>query len=225
MIFDHFDRIRVVNLPRRTDRRRQMTRELAPFGLPRDPRFAFYPGIEIPERGPFLRAGSHGNFIAHRRLLEDAARERQSILILEDDCTFLPAIRSYEPPPFDIFYGGYHASDPGDPAKGNIVGSHCMGLSARAVARAAKYLFDYVADPEFAADPQAVAAPGYDPAVRPPIDGAFVWFRRANPDLTTVFAHLSEQRPSRTDVGAQKWFDKAPILRDVAGVLRQARGA
>jgi hypothetical protein len=59
--------------------------------------------------------------------------------------------------------------------------------------------------------------------VRPPIDGAFVWFRSAHPDLATVFARLGVQRSSRTDVGDQKWFDRVPVLRDGATMLRKVR--
>lgn len=40
-IFDHFETIRIVNLPQRRDRRRAMARELARVGLAGDPRVAF----------------------------------------------------------------------------------------------------------------------------------------------------------------------------------------
>ena len=39
----------------------------------------------------------------------------------------------------------------------------------------------------------------------------------------TVFAELGYQRSSRTDVGAQKWFDRIIGVRDVVGLARRIR--
>lgn len=224
MVFNRFDRIRIVNLAHRKDRRAEMGRELRKVGLERDPRVAFFPAVAVADTGPFTHRGHHGCFLSHFLILKETAEAGESVLILEDDCDFLlpQALEFQMPEQCDVFYGGYlSASNPDDLADSDIIGSHFMGLSARAVKAAADYLTGYL-EPDFAPDPRAAAEPDFKPAIRPPVDGAYVWFRRAHPELVTVFATLSEQRPSRTDTGQLKWFDRAIGIRDLAGWARKA---
>lgn len=223
MIFDQYDRIVVVNLRHRTDRRKRMKAELAKIGLKDDERVSFFPAIQTVDKGMFLRPGSHGCFLSHRSIIEDAAREGQSVAILQDDCQFLPAIVDFPATECDVFYGGYEASDPDDLHGSNIIGAHFMGFSTEAALKASHYLHRYLGCPNFEGDPQAVAHCRYDSKIRPPIDGAFVWFRRAHPELTTEFAMLSKQRSSRSDVADRKWFDRMHIVRDAARIWRDIR--
>jgi len=60
-------------------------------------------------------------------------------------------------------------------------------------------------------------------AARPPIDGLYVWLRRAHPELVTAFAILGVQPLSRTDTSVTRWFDRLPVIRDIAGSLRRVR--
>lgn len=223
-LFSSFDRIRIVNLPARRDRRAEMETQLSRIGLLGDPRVEFFDAMSFTEPGPFLRTGSHGAFMSHLTLLQEAASEGQSVLILQDDCDFiLPDIAHYVmPTTWDVFYGGYVASDPDDLHRSTIIGAHFMGFSPRAATAAAEYL-PKLLDPEFPPDPLAAAEPGFNLAIRPPIDGALVWFRRAHPDLRTVFAMLGVQRSSRTDIGNQRWFDRIPGLSQLAEFARRVR--
>ena len=220
MLFDQFERIWVVNLLHRKDRRAEMENQLAKVGLLGDPRVKFFDALSFEDAGPFRRTGSHGAFKSHLALLSKA---QGPILILQDDCDFLfPAVLDYElPSDWDIFYGGYVASDPENPDAGDIIGAHFMGFSVRAAKAAASYLSAYL-EPDFPPDPRASREPGFDPAFRPPIDGALVWFRRAHPELRTVFALLGIQRASRTDIGDQKWFDRLPLIRTLAELSRKS---
>lgn len=222
--FDAFALIRIVNLPARTDRRAQMESELAAVGLKGDPRVQFFPAVARTDPGPFRRPGSHGAFLSHLALLREAAEAGQPILILQDDCQFLrPQIDTYVlPDQWDILYGGYVASDPDDLHASDIIGAHFMGFSPRAAQVALDYLTRYL-EPGFPPDAKAAAQPGFDPAIRPPIDGAFVWMRRAHPELVTQFAMLGVQRASRTDIGDQRWFDRVPGVRSLVEVLRTMR--
>ena len=224
MIFNHFDRIRVVSLPHRMDRRSEMLAQFDRVGLRDDARIEFFDALSFSDPGPFLRRGSHGNFKSRIPLLREAGEAGESILIFEDDCDFrVPQIFEYEmPAEWDIFYGGFTASRPDDLSDSQIIGSHFMGYSPQAAMAAAEYLLDYL-EPDFPPDPRAASEPSFNPAIKPPIDGAFVWFRRARPDLVTVFADLGYQRSSRTDVGAQKWFDRIIGVRDVVGLARRIR--
>jgi len=224
--FAAFDAIAIVNRTDRPDRRNDMVRMFEQYGLADDPRVRFFPAVVTTQSAPFRRAGSRGAFLSHLTLLREAAGKQQTILILQDDCEFLPGeIETYRPPAnWDIFYGGYVASDPDNPHDSDIIGAHFMGFSPRAAEVAVDYLTRYL-EPDFPSDPQAAAQPGYDPAIRPPIDGAFVWMRRAHPELVTIFRMLGVQRASRTDIGDSKVYDRIPVVRSIAERARRLRAA
>jgi glycosyl transferase family 25 len=220
-VFSHYDRIQIVNLPHRTDRRREMERELGKLDI--SVPVSYFPAIKMEDRGPFLRVGSHGAYLSHLAILKSAAALGESVLILQDDCKFLPQARTHEvAESTDIFYGGYDASDPADLHGSNIIGAHFMGFSASAAKKAAVYL-ESLLDPNFPPEPRAAAQPQFDPAIRPPIDGALVWFRRVHPEIQTEFAMLSTQRSSRTDIGDLSLIDRLPIPAAAVGALRSAR--
>ena len=222
-IFSRYDAIRIVNLPHRTDRRREMDAELAGCGLAGDPRVSYFPAVAPPDAGQFMNRGTHGCFLSHLGVLEEAAQAGQSVLLLEDDCMFLPALTDHVPDAgCDVFCGGYTASDNADLHRANIMGAHFMGFSTRAVPLAAQYLRD-ILESRIAPDAEAAAAPGFNPAIKPPVDGAYVWLRRAYPELTADFAQLSGQRPSRTDIADQRLFDRLPLVRDLAQWARRLR--
>jgi len=94
-----------------------------------------------------------------------------------------------------------------------------MGFSVEAASKAAAYLGAFYSDPAFEPDPKAASEPDFDSHLRPPIDGALVWFRRAHRELRTRFAKIAFQRSSRSDV-TPSTFDRYPILRELAGVAR-----
>ena len=224
-IFSRFDRIQIVNLKRRTDRRRQMERELRRVGLSVGDRVAFFEALQFDNPGPFARVGSNGAYHSHLAILKEAAANGESVLILQDDCDFLPVAMDYElPEGGDIFYGGYYASDPKDLHNSEIIGAHFMGFSREAASKAAAYL-EALLDPDFPPDEKAAAVPGFDPAIRPPVDGALVWFRRAHPELRTEFAMLGVQRPSRTEIGDLALLDRIWGIKHLATWARSARYA
>lgn len=208
--FAPYDRIRIINLVDRKDRRAEMSRELRRVNLGDDPRVQFFPGIRSTEARPWRRPGERGVFLSHLAILEEAARDGASVLILEDDADFTPALDSAEVPDRGIFYGGYEAGTPDDLMSSEIIGAHCMGFSADVVRDLAPYLRALVDHP--------------DP---PPIDGAYVWYRRAHPEVPTVFAvpPVAVQRPSRSDIAQLRFFDRLPVLRELAGAARRIRRA
>ena len=83
----------------------------------------------------------------------------------------------------DIAYGGYLPADPNDLQSTDIIGAHCMGFSARAAQALAPFLSDLL-----------------NHKSPPPIDGAYVWFRRQREGFRTEFAQpvVAVQRPSRS---------------------------
>jgi glycosyl transferase family 25 len=208
-VFAPFDMIRVINLPERKDRRREMMQELAALGLATDPRVAFFPAIRPADAGSFASIGARGVYQSQLTILREAAERGCSVLILEDDCAFSPIARDFDfGGDWDIFYGGYYATDPENLADSDIIGAHMMGFSAQGAREVCAYLDTLVWDGE-----------------HPPIDGAYVRFRRAHPETPTRFAvpPLANQRPSRSDIADLRFFDRLPLLRRIAGLARGAR--
>lgn len=209
MLFDNFDEIRIINLAYRTDRRAEVLGELRRVGLEDDARVAFFDALAFDDAGPFSSKGARGAFYSHLAILEQAAANGRSVLILEDDVDFTSGVRDYElPEGWAIFYGGYRASDAPGAQDGDIIGSHMMGFTVEVVRHLASYLktLSFVGE-------------------HPPIDGAYVWFRRENPNIRTVFAEppLGNQRPSRTDVADLHLFDRLPGLRQVVAFARKLK--
>jgi glycosyl transferase family 25 len=210
MLLDCFDDVQVINLASRKDRRREMLAQYSEF--------KFFPAIRPDDPVPFASIGFKGSYLSHLALLKQA---KGSILILEDDCDFLDEAWPYQvPADCDIFYGGYEeASNPADLINSGIVGAHCMGFSARAARMAADYL-ERLLDMSYPADPQAMMEPGFNPSIRPPIDGSYVWFRRAHPELKTVFKDFAVQRRSRSDITPGAIYNRIWGIRRIVDVAR-----
>lgn len=208
-LLDRFDRIRIVNLPERADRRREMDAELARIGLSGDPRVAYFPAIRPADKGRFTSIGAHGVYLSQRAILREAAAAGHSLLILEDDCEFAARTGAFVAGDgWDIFYGGWFAADPANLQASDIIGAHMMGFTAQAVRRVSAYLEDL--------------AP--DCAIHPPIDAAYVWFRRAHPEVRAEFAvpPLAGQRPSKSDIAPGKWHHRLPLGRQLGRLAKRA---
>ncbi|MBB3694682.1 LPS biosynthesis glycosyltransferase [Sphingomonas sp. BK580] len=211
MLFDHVDRVRIINLAHRADRRAQMLGELRRLGAEHDPKVSFFAARRFDAAGTFSSGGARGCYHSHLDILEEAAAAGASVLIVEDDADFTAAARDFAlPPDWQVLYGGYHPADPTNLPASDIIGSHCMGFSADVVPVLASYLRGLLERDD-----------------HPPIDGAYVWFRRAHPGVRTVFAvpPLAEQRPSRTDIAPLRFFDRWPVLRSLVGAARRLRRA
>ena len=208
-IFSGFDRIRIINLPSRPDRRREMMAELRRIGLDRDPRVEFVDGVIVEEAAPFRAPGEKGVFLAQLGIIADAAAAGESVLILEDDVDFTAAAATWQPSPdCDIAYGGYMAANDADLHSSDIIGAHCVGLSARAAQALAPFLEQLLEH--------------HSP---PPIDGAYVWFRRQRQGFRTEFAEpvVAVQRPSRSDITPGHAIDRIAILKGPMGVARKLK--
>jgi glycosyl transferase, family 25 len=205
-VFDNFDQIRIINLPQRVDRRREMDEELDRLGLAHDPRVRYFSAIRPEDEGQFSSIGARGVYESQKQILREAAKAGNSVLILEDDCTFIAGAQSYRiPDGWDIFYGGHNAAQPDDLQNSDVMGAHMMGFSRLGAQWVSTYLEQL----------------HYD-GIHPPIDAAYVWFRRANPEILTHFAvpPLAGQRASRSDIADLKWYDRMPAIRNITSVVR-----
>ncbi|TAK07709.1 MAG: glycosyltransferase family 25 protein [Rhizorhabdus sp.] len=234
-LFQSFDRVYVLNLPDRADRRAEMAGELAAIGTGfGDPRIRLFPAIRPEDAAGFPGIGARGCFLSHLAVLREARDEGfDRILILEDDCDFaagigvrLPAVLdALDAQSWDIVYGGYDlGSSPIRDGSGEEHGAlipapptlpvrttHCIGFRRAAIEALIPYLEAMLDRPAGSAD----GGPMH-------VDGAYGWFRASRPDLACWLAspRLGRQRPSRTDIAPPGPLDRLP------GPLRRAaRGA
>ena len=201
-----FDQISIINLRSRADRRREMMGELDRLGLKNDPRVEFFEAIAPTDRGKWHTIGEHGCFLSHLAVLKSAAAEGKSLLLLEDDCDFTAAaLTSDWGAGSDIFYGGYSAADYSQLQTSDLQGAHCVGFSHAGLAPLVAYLEQQAA--------------GEAPA---PVDGAYVDFRRANPQVRTAFAQpqVAIQRQSSSDISPGR-FDRNAVTRFAVSLVRK----
>lgn len=219
-----FDRVYVINLPSRADRREEMDEQLRRVGLALDaPRVRLFPAVRPADAGPFSSIGARGCFMSHLAVLREAqSRQEQTILVLEDDANFARDFERFAAPVADqlaatewaIFYGGppgLKGSGSGAceavPASTGIETTHCVGFrGASLMVQLAQYL-----------ERQLQRRPG-DPAGGPMhVDGSYSWFRRERPEFVTLAASppIAYQRSSRSDIYSgrlDRLWGAAPVL-------------
>ncbi|MCF3972638.1 hypothetical protein [Paracoccus salsus] len=230
-----FDRIYIINLAHREDRRREMQAELNRVGLSLDhPAVTLFPASFPPDQGDFPTRGARGCFESqlgvHRAILKDGVAHA---LMLEDDADFAPdfgplmqAIRDeLKGIDWDLLYSVSPLQPrPGDEAIGRHLLrlspdhtfplAHFVGFSARFSERAVPYL-----------EAMKARRPG-DPEGGPMhVDGAYCWMRAAFSDLTVLGSRqpLAVQRSSRSDIAELRFWDRLPVLRQITAAARRSR--
>ncbi|MCQ0969163.1 glycosyltransferase family 25 protein (plasmid) [Paracoccus sp. TK19116] len=227
-----FQRIYVINLPERKDRRDEMEAELAHLGLSlTDNRVILFEASRPNDAGKFPSRGARGCFESHLRVHQDIlATEVDHALILEDDASFVSdfAKRFGQLRPYlnggswDLFMSVGTLSprheekviqtDLLELRPDSIVNlSHFLGVS-RACSKAVVPYFEAM-----------LARNEGDPAGGPMhVDGAYNWFRRAHPELTVVATRtpLALQRSSRSDIAPPKPWHRIP---GVHGLIRRMK--
>lgn len=211
-LLDAFDAIRVISLLRRTDRRAQVSRELAALGCPPGAgRVAFFDAIEPAAADGFDSIGARGCYLSHLAVLQQAqAAGWQRLLVVEDDAMFMPATREAlaldalcRQAAWDFLYLGHVEPVVAGPLRwlpttGPLRCTHGYAVQARVLPALTSYLAACL-----------TRQPG-DPAGGPMhIDGAFSMFRAFNPGVVTYRASqpLLVQRSSRSDVAGPGRFD------------------
>lgn len=235
--FDQIQRIYIINLAARADRRAEMGEQLERIGLGLQfAKVRLFEAIRPNDAGGFPSVGARGCFMSHLGALRDAtAAGFERILILEDDLNFSPDFMDRAPAIMAraaaadcaMFYGGYEIADAlagsGDaigcteiPPNVAVRTTHFLGIQAPAIEAAARYLNTMLS-----------REPGHPDGGPMHVDGAYSWFRRANPQWRTFAAvpELGYQRASRTDIHNLRWFDKVPGIRNIVAGLRRTRNA
>jgi glycosyl transferase, family 25 len=229
-LFDVFERIVVINLPERRDRRKHVLAELAKVGVSEeDRRVQVFAAIRPADPGGFPSIGSRGCFMSHLTVIEEALRDGiQRLLIVEDDLKLESSI--FQPLPmlagqlvegdWDFAYLGHVEALPGDPESPNwlittapVHCTHFYGLNRRVMSTLYEYLQSCLTRPA-----------GSDDGGPMHVDGAYSMFR-ARETVKTLIAvpSLGGQRSSRSDIYPNRWYDRTPVLKELAGWAREIR--
>lgn len=240
-LLQSFDKIYIINLVHRTDRREEMRVELAKVGISLEhPNVYLFPAVKPDTFEGWPSRGAKGCFMSHLGILQHAkAQGYQSILILEDDINFNDGfLQAFSPisslllsQPWDIFYGGYELLSPEHEvltpleasassclstiqASTPVRTTHFVGFNGAAMTQVTDYLA------------QMAAREAGDPNGGPMhVDGAYSWFRKDHPSMITWLAtpQLGYQRSSATDIADKKWFDRLPVVSQGVALLRKLK--
>lgn len=225
-MFDNFEKIFVVNLAQRVDRRRETEVELGRTG---GLRAEFFPAIRPESAGKFGSIGEHGCFMSHFTLLKNSIGLK-NLLILEDDINFSKQFARNSnlvdllPLNWDIFYGGYNQLPDRRqlPAQTGLVevegstefiGTHCYAVNGPTIPKLVKAYELFLSRER-----------GHKDGGPMPVDGAMNLARnQLNLRTFVAIPPLAFQRSSRTDVGHTKWFDNTPAIKSVVQTARRIK--
>jgi hypothetical protein len=227
---DYFDRVYIINLPERVDRRAEMEIELAAAGLSPEPgHIEFFPAVKVSDPAGFDNAGYHGCFRSHLEVYK-RAREvgAKHLLVFEDDAALSPhfqrdqqsVIEQLQVRPWGlVLLGHLDVEPPSDrptqfiPFPGNIMLAHFYAVHSSIFDRLIAFFESVLRRP-----------PGHPDGGPMSPDGAINFFLERNPDIPAWMTspNFGSQRSSRSDL-SPRWFDHIPIVRQTAGLMRRAK--
>ncbi|KAE9628807.1 LPS biosynthesis glycosyltransferase [Parasedimentitalea maritima] len=234
-LLNAFDKVFVINLPNRKDRRLGIDQQLKSVGLGLGhPDVCLFPAVRPRRKLGFPSIGTRGCFLSHIGVLEQAiSMNLKRFLVLEDDADFSDNFslrfrevsRYLKQIDWDMVYGHMPAGVPKPDFKQRmrialvapdaaIECLHFYGVSGRCAVKALPYLKNILQRP--AGDPRGGAMH---------VDGAYSWFRKSHPELVTVAVDppLAVQRPSRSDIHDLQWFDRQKLLRPMTNLARRLK--
>ena len=225
---DLFDRCYIINLPERSDRRREIQDTFASIGIGNDDsRVRFFAAHRMQDAAGFPSIGAHGCFLSHLDILKEArAQGLSNVLIAEDDLEFSPEGHDPGPllaplrdRPWHMFFGGYHFPtrfvsdgvglvDVG--ARYSIGGAHLYAISAAIYDPLIAFM-----DAERTKDGEKLH-----------YDVALSQFRATVPGCVTFVASpaIGIQRRSRSDIQTLQFYDRWPVIRSIAPLVRRFAG-
>lgn len=229
-LLDCFERIYIVNLPERSDRRREMDQELRRIGLRVDDRRIHYWRASRPDdAGAFPSRGARGCFLSHLAILNEAIDQRlNNVLVLEDDLSFDPRLLQVPADmaqrltggQWDFAYLGHVEPLPAStPTRWQentqpMATTHFYGLNGRVLRPLRDHLEACLRRPS-----------GHPQGSPMHVDGAYSLFRQFHPETITLMASpsLGGQRSSRSDIYPNQWYDQLAPTRLLATLARSLK--
>ena len=214
----------VINLESRVDRRIETIKQLSRIGWSAQ----FFQAIRPESAANFPSIGARGAFLSHLAVLKNAQGSgSQQLVILEDDVNFAPgfaerwasSMAALETQNWSIFYPG-HVLDslpPGlscIPPSVNVVCAHFVVINGPAISTLISGLETILSRPS-----------GHPLGSPMHVDGAYSTIRMQNHSLVTYahFPALGYQRPSRSDIGDLRWFDRIGALAPAVSLARKVK--
>jgi len=226
---DLFDRIAIINLPERTDRQRQVAAELRQLDLAlTTPGVQLFPAIKPEDAADFPSRGARGAYLSHLEVLRQARRDGvQALLVMEDDLVIdkrlQPALSrlalDLRQEEWSFLYLGHLGKGRLGPVRLEETRQpqqclHCYAVHRRAF------------DPLIAYLELCLTRPAGHPAGGAMhVDGAVSMFRQFQPHHRTLLIQpsMGSQRPSRSDITHNRWYDRAPVIRQCLGLARSLK--
>lgn len=224
-----FDKVFVINLPERIDRRKAIQAELDWLGPTDRDRIEIFPAVKPSDPGGFPSIGARGCFMSHLEILR-TARDRglKRILIVEDDLMFSKYLkkcqnevaRHVEDGMYDILYLGHmlEVESAGtlrfEKYEKPLMQSHFIAFKGNVVVQLV-HCFEAM----------LARAPGHPDGGPMHVDGAYSTFRMQNPQSTMQIAvpNLGFQRPSPSDIAGFRWFDRISGIKELSALVRRFR--
>lgn len=230
-LLDHAGRVAIIHLTERTDRYRQLTRQLSRLGISiNDPRVVVPDAPRPAELNGFPSKAVYGNFLSHLGILERALADGlEWTWVLEDDAIFRSHFESVREQ--ELLCATLRRENWGMCFLGHALGrrlkgrprglietdlafiwAHCYLVHRSALTRLVDYLRETLERPS-----------GHPAGGRLYIDGAFVMFRERNRDVRTLVANpaLSIQCGSLSNVSGPSSFSR---LIGMPTIVDHARG-
>lgn len=231
-ILDFFQRLYVINLPERRDRRQATERELHRIGLDlQSKQIEIFPGIRPSSPSGFPSIGARGCFLSHLEVLKQAqAQNLANVLILEDDILFSNTFPRYEArlmqqlsqwQAWGFAYFGYPTVFDENEPPGTFV-PFTQPLTTTVAYGINRSLFQRLIIFLEALQHRTAGHPLGGPMH---LDGAYNTFRQQNPDvvaLRTAPAFIG-QRSSRSDIFPNAWYDCWPMAQQLVELARAGK--
>jgi glycosyl transferase, family 25 len=229
-VIDYFDRIVVINLPERTDRKKFISKELNNIHCPIDSKkVQIFPAIRPKDPEGFSSTGARGCFLSHRTVLKQALDDSlEHLLIMEDDLMISEHFQKREEEMmtslrnrnWDFVYFGH--TIPHEILKSELLQTftgpisclHFIGINGAIFKRLLAFLDQVLERP-----------PGHPDGGPMHVDGAYSTFRQQNPDAITLVANpsMGKQRSSHSDIAPTRWFDKIPVIKQIVNLMRSLK--
>jgi GR25 family glycosyltransferase involved in LPS biosynthesis len=228
-VIEYFDRVRIINISSRKDRRLETVEEFTRNGFHiDDEKIGFFEAVTPSEGNGFPSVGVRGCFLSHLGVLEEAMRlNLKNILILEDDIQFSrnisqygkEAIESLEGMEWDIVYFGHPFEENSNLPAWKAVDrpihlAHFYAVNGKCFGKLRDFLFQILERP-----------PGHPDGGPMHYDAALNTLIHKNKEISAYYFtwNCGYQRPSRTDLHELSILDRVPLLRPVMGMLRRLK--
>lgn len=228
---DYFDKIYIINLETRKDRRAEIAVQLKKINLSLNhPKVCLFKAVKPSEAGEFPSIGARGCFLSHFDILKDAKQQQyKKVLIFEDDLDFIKhfniqadlALQELITSDWGIFYGDYRIN------KLKPVGTKCTTKVNSDIEIGTTDFIAFngeVIDSIIVYFEGILNRKGGDVLGGPMhVDGAYSWFRKNNPSFKTIIATpaLGYQRSSSSDIADSTWVNNIPFTNFIRSGMRK----